>query len=170
VRYGGDHAERLAAPAAGTSNELFVTDSVVTDTVVGIVAAPSGSSGLKVTLDRVRVENSTTGISFQGTSTTGSVRGTVRDSLVAGCTTGISVSENGSGITTMMIDRTASVHNTTGIRASGSGATIRIGDSTVSENTSGLSNSSGKIESYRTNKVNGNTTDVSGTITPVAMK
>jgi hypothetical protein len=59
-----------------------------------------------------------------------------------------------------MIERSASVNNQFGIVASNAGATIRIGDSTVSGNTNtGLFNSGGAIVSYGTNKVNGNGTD-----------
>jgi hypothetical protein len=63
----------------------------------------------------------------------------------------------------VLVDRTASVNNTTGISAVGAGATIRIGDSTISGNTTGLALSTGAIRSYGTNKVDGNTTDGSPT-------
>jgi hypothetical protein len=69
-----------------------------------------------------------------------------------------------------MIDRTASVNNVTGIFVQGAGATVRIGDSTVSGNGTGLSTSSGGvINSYGTNKVHGNNSDGSPTGT-IALK
>jgi hypothetical protein len=52
------------------------------------------------------------------------------------------------------------VNNGTGVLSSGSGATVRIGDSTVTGNGTGLSTSnSGAIVSYITNEVDGNGAD-----------
>jgi len=147
-------------PASGTS-ELTVADSVIADTIgSGIDVRPTGSGSAQVVLDRVRVENnSQNGIGFAGTSTTGSVTATVRDSVSAGNgPLGIFAAEQGSGTTTVMIDRTASVNNgDTGIYASGAGATIQIGDSTVSGNGGAalFTVSDGVINSYQTNKVTG---------------
>jgi hypothetical protein len=150
------------APASGIS-KLHVADSVIADTSShGIFVVPTGSGGAKAALDRVRVENaSTTGIAVDGTTTTGSINATVRDSLSAGNgSSGIRADEGGggSGTTTVMVDRSASVNNVTGIRALGGvGARIRIGDSTVSGNFGGLAkDNGGVIDSYGTNKVNGN--------------
>ena len=60
-----------------------------------------------------------------------------------------------------MVDRSASVNNLAGIRAGTSaGATVRIGDSTVNGNGTGLDPvSGGAILSYGTNKVDGNDND-----------
>jgi hypothetical protein len=148
-------------PASGTS-ELHVADSVITDpSSRGIIVQPTGSGGAKVVIDRVRVENSSgRGIDFSGDGTSGSIEAAVRDSVVAGSNnTGIFATKSGSATTTVMIDRTASVNNGFGMLAAG-GATIRIGNSTVSGNSTGLSaQSGGTIASYGTNKVNGNGTE-----------
>jgi hypothetical protein len=66
------------------------------------------------------------------------------------------------------VDRSASVNNGNGIVANGAGATIRIGNSTVTGNINGLFANGGAIASYGTNKVNGNTAangDPTSTIT-----
>jgi hypothetical protein len=155
-------------PAAGNS-ELYVADTVIANSSSrGIRVDPSGSGSAAVVLDRVRVENapfSSFGMIFTGFSTTGSVKATVRDSVAAGnAIIGIVASESGSGSTTVMIDRSASVDNTTGIQATNAGALILIGDSTVTRNTTGLKPfSGGVINSYGTNKVNGNTSDGAAT-------
>ena len=162
------------APASGVK-ELTVADSVIADTSSrGIEVNPSGSGGAKVVLDRVRVENSgSVGIAFVGNFTTGSITATVRDSVSAGhVNASIFVLEFGAGggTTEVMVDRTASVNNGNGILASGAGATIRIGDSTVSGNATGLAPAGGGvIESYGTNKVNGNGNDGAPTST-IGMK
>ena len=157
-------------PASGTS-ELTVADSVIANSSSrGIRVDPTGSAGAKVVLDRVRVENapfSNFGIIITGVSTSGSITATVRDSVVAGngsAIIGIVASESGSGTTNVMIDRSASVDNTTGIQATNAGATIQIGDSMVTRNSTGLKPfSGGVINSYGTNKVDGNTSDGAAT-------
>jgi hypothetical protein len=161
------------APASGTS-DLYIADSVIANTESqGIEVGPTGSGSASVVLDRVRVENaSDDGIRFFGRGTTGSIAATMRDSVAAGNSgTGIRVSEGGSGTTTVMIDRTAAVNNEFGIIASGTGATVLLGDSTVTGNVTGLNFSNGGvIASYGTNKVNGNGTDGAPTGTVIAHK
>ena len=59
-----------------------------------------------------------------------------------------------------MIDRSASVNNgDAGVLASGAGTLVLIGHSTVTGNLYGLFKNSGVINSYGTNKVNGNGTE-----------
>ena len=150
------------APTSGTS-ELYVADSVIADSrEFGIFFNPQLSHGARAMLDRVRVENAAShGISISGGATTGAITATVRDSVSAGNGgTGIAAFESGSGTIAIMVHRSASVNNGFGIIASGAGATVRIGDSTVTGNGTGLlAQSSGVIVSYGTNKVNGNDTD-----------
>jgi hypothetical protein len=158
------------APAAG-NRELYVADSVVADaTAFGIFVVPTGSAGAKVMLDRVRVENASgNGMEFQGSSTTGAITATVRDSVTAGgSSAGIRALDDNSGTTNVMVDRSAAVNNFTGIFSFGAGATIRIGDSTVTGNGTGLS-AVNAILSYGTNKVDGNGSDGAPTST-IAMK
>jgi hypothetical protein len=148
-------------PDSGTS-ELYVTDTVIErSSSDGILVLPTGSASAGVVLDRVRVEHGAfSGIHLQGRGTTGSIKATVRDSVAAGnAGAGILANDDGSG-TTVMVDRSAFANNGSGVVADGPTATIRIGDSTVSGNTTGLSAlSGGVIASYGTNKVNGNGTD-----------
>jgi hypothetical protein len=149
-------------PNSGTG-ELYVADSVIADvSQIGIEVRPSGSAGAKATLDRVRVENASfNGIVFNGTDTTASLAGTVRDSVAAGNDgIGIYAIEGGAGTIEVMVVRSASVNNLTGIGAFGPDATVWIADTTVSGNGTGLNTtSSGVIVSYGTNKVNGNGTN-----------
>jgi hypothetical protein len=106
-----------------------------------------------------------------GNSTTGSIRATVRDSVMAGnAGMGVVVNEIARGTTTVMIDRSAMVNNGfEGIIADG-GAVSRIGDSKVTGNVTGLGTAgAGQIISYQTNKIDGNGTDGTPTGT-TAMK
>jgi hypothetical protein len=163
------------APVSGIS-KLIVADSLIADANVdGINVAPSGNGGARVVLDHTRVENSLgTGMLFSGDSTTGSIRATVRDSAATGngasFGSGIAATESGSGTVSLMIDRTAVVNSNTGVLAFGAGATIRIGDSTVTGSSTGLSSGSGGvIASYGTNQVDGNGADGAPTST-ISMK
>ena len=145
------------APATGTS-ELQVSDSVIASTALaGIHVNPSGTGGAKVLLNRVRVGGS--GVAFNGSGTTGSIKATVSHSVIAGSGgSGILAIGGGGGTTNVMLDHTVSTNNSTGIKAQGAGATIRIGDSTVAGNIIGLETSGGgTIASYGNNKVDGNT-------------
>lgn len=139
------------------TNELLISDSLITFTVgEGIVVSPAAGSSAKVAISRSRVQNAGShGILFD--STGGGINATVADSVSAG--------HLGSGITgiatpmaplNVMVDRTSSVNNSSaGIEANG--GFIRIGDSTVSGNNTGLVTlNGGTIASYGTNKVNGN--------------
>jgi hypothetical protein len=148
-------------PTSGIS-ELYVADSVIAGATNGIIVGPSASGGAKVMLDRVRVENSgNLGILFSGSNTTGLITATVRDSVVAGnAGVGIHAVDPGDGTTTVAVDRVTSVDNRIGIRSHGTGTTIRMGNSTVTGNDFGLVRfGDGVIESYATNKVNGNDND-----------
>ena len=71
-----------------------------------------------------------------------------------------------------MIDRSAAVNNGIGLFATGVGATVRIGNSTVIGNTQRglLVSNSGLIHSYGTNKLHGNGNDGDPTGEPIPMK
>jgi hypothetical protein len=162
------------APASGIP-EFYITDTTVSDThgtdTAGIDVRPTGSASITVVLDRVRVENSEFhSILFNGFGTTGVIAATVSDSVSAGYgQTGISAWDDASGGTRLMVERSAAVNGSgisTGIFATGAGATIWIGNSTVSGNATGLhAQVSAAIRSYGTNKVNGNATDGAPTST-----
>jgi hypothetical protein len=160
------------SPASGTS-ELSVADSTITDTTgTGFYIIPSGSGSAKLMIDRVRVSNpGSIAIYVYAGSTTGSINGTVRDSVAeGGGSSGVYVVDSGGETSTVMIDRSAFVNNAGyGAIAFGAAATIRIGDSVVTGNSTGLyAGAGGVVASYGTNKVNGNTID--GTPTSVPYK
>ena len=160
------------APASGTS-ELYVTDSVVADTIsVGIHVRPNSSGSARAWLDRVRVENGVNGIIFSGLETSGTVVGTVRDNASVGNSSrGIIATNSISAGVNVTVDRSAFINNGTGILVDNNAlAILRIGDSTVSGNAIGLATAGGGvIQSFGTNKILGNTTD-GVTPTPVALK
>ena len=154
-------------PATGIS-ELYIADTTIADILATDTASidvrPTGNAVLKAVIERVRVEHSGYhGILFNGFGTTGAIAATLSDSVVAGYgQTGISAWDDVSGGTKLMVERSAAVNGSgvsVGVFATGVGATIWIGNSTVSGNETGLHAQGAAIHSYATNKVNGNTTD-----------
>jgi hypothetical protein len=152
---------------SGTS-ELFVADSVISNSSGGgIFVFPSGSGRAKVTLDRIRVENNAfSGIRLDAGGST-AIEATVNESILAGNVEhGISASGDTIKVT---MNGSAAVNNDTGV-SSQNNAIVRIGDSTVTGNATGLAVAgNGKIASYGTNQINGNGTDGAPTST-IGMK
>ena len=133
---------------------------------IGTYVNSTGSAAAKVLLDRVSVENSLTGMLFSGTGTTGAIVATVRDSVASGNTNGIAGQDSGTGSTKVVIDRSASVNNSVvGIKASNTLTNIRVGDSTVAGNATGLSAVGSFLISFGTNKMYGNGSDGAFTAT-----
>jgi hypothetical protein len=148
-----------------TATGLFVSDTTIADIPFGIAVAPAGNGSAKVVLVRVQSErHGLDGFIFTySASGNGKITATVRDSAVSGASRfGIAAGKTGGGTQTIavMVDRAAVVNGGTGVLASGSGVTVRIGDSTVTGNTTGLSATlGGVIAAFPTNKLEGNGND-----------
>jgi hypothetical protein len=156
-------------PSNGSA-KLTVNDTVI-DNVGnanafsgGILLQPGNATIAKVSMTRVTVGNVFTGIDANA-GTGGSLSVSIRDSLVhASVNSGI-VAETAGAVSQMMISHTTSSNNgTNGIRTNGAAATLFIGDSVVTGNGTGLNNSAGTLFSYKTNQVDMNNTNTSGTI------
>jgi hypothetical protein len=152
-------------PGSGTS-ELYVADTTIADNGAshGIFVFPVGTGSAKVTLDRVRLENAAdgAGASFESGNASNPVTASMRDISASGNSGhGVRATASGGGSVSVMLDRVAAVNNPgNGVTALGAGAIIRIGDSTVAGNNAGLfAGDGGVIDSYGTNKVNGNSLD-----------
>ena len=152
----------------GGVSELYVADTLIANNGNGsngggINVKPSGSGSARVSLHRVRMENNVFGFKADGNGNTGGIAVTVYDSLAAGNSfSGFTATTVAGGApVALMIDRTASVNNgTTGVASGGTLATVRLGNSTITGNGTGLQAlSGGTLASYGNNHVNGNTSD-----------
>jgi hypothetical protein len=136
--------------------ELYISDTVISARHLGVFADVSDMAA-KIVIDRSQIVGPESGLKFWGG---GRITATVRDSIVSRSREGgIRVERNGP--TDVMIDHSAIVFNTEGIVADG-GANIilRIGDSVFMGNGDTLIADPGVvIESYGTNKVEGNSND-----------
>ena len=153
-------------PSGGS--ELYVADTVIANNGAGSVGGglliqPTGSGSAKVSIDRVRLENNVFGLKADGNGSTGGIQVALRDTVAAGNSfSGFTAITSGGGAKVdLALDHSASVHNgTTGVAAGGATATVRISNTTVTGNGTGLlAVNSGVIASYSNNQVDGNTTD-----------
>jgi hypothetical protein len=156
------------------SSGLFVSDAFIANNGKGvggngIYVSPSGSGIVGAVFNRVEAVSNGGGIQLDGHLSTGTVQGTVEDSVASNNTIGFFVQSNlGQALTSLTVIRSVSANNSTGIEADTSRATIRIGQSTVTGNVTGwLSFGDGILESYGDNYIHGNGGN-SGSLTPIS--
>ena len=144
--------------------KLLVSDSTIADngssgTAGGIIIKPAAGVEANVTIDRTRIENNLFGIIADG-SLGGTIRGVVRDSVVAdNANIGITAGSAGQNVL-LLIDNTTVSGSSYGLAAVGAGAGMAVGRSSVVYNTTGLFTATGGVlVSYKNNNVDGNGTD-----------
>jgi hypothetical protein len=141
---------------------FYMGDSIVTGTSLGIFAdVRSSGASAKIVLNRVQSFRNTYGMRFLGSAAANSLTATVRDSVFAHNSIGLSVAITGAGTGSVALDGVTLAHNSTyGVDAFGPG-TVRIGNSTVTNSGSkGLRASSGaSILQYPGNRIDGNADD-----------
>ena len=137
--------------------KLYVSDSVITDSGFGFGGAGIwvASSGpvISASVWRSTVDNNLIGMRVFGTPTLVNV--TAADSTFNGNSTGIQL-----GNATMMLHNVVVANNSIGISNVNPGGTLRIGNSVVTGNGTGLQTGFGAFfTSYKNNEIRGNTTD-----------
>jgi hypothetical protein len=154
--------------ATSGPSELYVSDSFITDnrvgsTGAGILIRPT-AAGVNAVLNHVHAENNVLGIKVDSTAGPGTVNLTVIDSVSAGNTNAdiAAFTTPGTGTANVMINRTSLSASSVGLRSDGATTTVRIGDSAIFGNVTGVvSANGGALQSYGNNQLNGNTTDCS---------
>jgi hypothetical protein len=147
--------------------ELYVTDTTITDNGAagngaGIQIAPTGAGTVRVALARVQIENSTAGIraDMSNTTGTGSVVSILETVMAGNTNAGLVAGTSGVPNVAVMLDRSSIVFNNVGVIANGSSTIVRMANSTITGNATGLSSGfSGQLLSYKTNNLVGNTTE-----------
>ena len=133
----------------------------------GIVIKPSGSASVTLNVDHSWIENNQVGVRADGSSTTGTIRGVVRDTLVSGSAfNGVTAVAGTSPAVVLLVDGSNVSGNKFGLVVNGANATVLANQTSVVGNTTGLlqNGGTGALISYSNNAVNGNiTTD--GTFT-----
>jgi hypothetical protein len=157
--------------ASNTLATLSISNSYFTDNGSnGVFVEPTGSGPTTAALAWVILSgNGGAGLDLAGGFGTGALSFAVTDSVAAnnGATGFAATSETGQSVTNLVLTRSTASGNGTGIAAIGVPATLRVAQSTVTENTVGYQISVGAILSYGDNyiDVNGSNTGTLGTAT-----
>jgi hypothetical protein len=128
----------------------------------GIYVFPASGGSANVSVNRTELKGNVNGIFVDaGSSGAGPVNLNVRDSLVTGSSNaGIAVASPSVPVTAVIDRTTVNSSLNTGVAASGAGAIVRVGNSTISGNVTGVAVFNGAtMRSYKNNQINANLTD-----------
>jgi hypothetical protein len=92
----------------------------------------------------------------------------VHNSRITKCNAAINIEPTGAVVADVNLIGTLIGFNEVGINSTGIGATVRLSNSSIFNNTMGVSNSTGKVISFGNNNIAGNTTD--GVITVLSQQ
>ncbi len=147
-----------------SSGSLFVKDTVVRNgRVYGIVVGPASGTAA-VSIDRCRVEFNDN-LGFAGVHIGAGAKATVRRSVSAGNQNGFEVSSDGAAAELNLEACMASNNANAGVASAGTSAVVRVSRCTVTGNAIGLYQLDGGVLLSRgNNTVEGNATDISGTV------
>ncbi len=136
-----------------------MSDTVLTNNGLGaagggVQVRPTGAATAVVQLTRVQANGNVFGVAADGSGGTGAINVHMFKSAANGNSqTGILATSGATAVNFMVADSSAS-YNTTGVAASGAGATLRVGGSSITGNSTGVSGASAL--SYLNNQLNGN--------------
>ena len=138
-------------------SSFSVLNTLVADNINGgLKLAPLGGSATAVFRRVEAYNNRSFGLLVSATSANGPVTATVADSVAAGSAVGFGASA-GSGPASLMVVRSVSAKNDTGLQAFGATATLRVTRSSITANGAGLGAvQGGSIVSYGDNNIDGN--------------
>jgi hypothetical protein len=144
------------------SNDLFVKDTIIRNNQTGIDLAPTSGTA-RASADQVRFEGNQDGLVVgQGG------KASVRNSVASGSSDAGFLASCSAGACELNIDNCLIANNATGVSANGLGGgvgTVRVSDSEVTDNTTGLlQQGGGLLLSSGSNTVEGNSSNTSGTI------
>lgn len=149
--------------APSGASDLYVTDTTVINNTgtngAGILVKPTGSGLVRATFNRVTVAQNAAGMTIDGSSSAGTIRATVRDSVIStNAATGLWANSPAGAATEVYFINASSVENgTVGIYANGANAAIALMGASIMGNNIGISSpGGGKILSYKNNAINFN--------------
>jgi hypothetical protein len=159
------------APASGAP-KLFVGDSIIdanggTTAGAAILVQPSGSGSVTAVLNGVQATNNIAGFRFDGSTTSGTITGIVRNSNVDSSARGGLNAVAGTASVNVLADSSSFTQNDRGVVVNGALANVRLTRSAVTANATGLTATGGTIASYGDNEIDNNVVDGSAP-TPIA--
>jgi len=150
---------------SSSATSVFLTDTVVSNSTTGIFARNSGTGIMFVSLQRTTLaQNTFYGLKVDGSAGSGTIVGTVSDSLIAGNGVGMSAVSGAGSTVGIRVYKSSIVNNvTTGALSDGSAGqpvAILFSDNLITGNSPGLSSvGGGLLLSYQNNNLDGNFPD-----------
>ncbi|QJR14824.1 hypothetical protein [Usitatibacter palustris] len=137
-RGGTGYGVRFAPPATGS--QLLITDTALNDNTVGVHVRPTGIGMTRATLRRVGLSNNGDGLVSEAAVNGTFVRVQLSEvSASSNDGSGVISRASGGGYSNVFVFRSQAVHNGTfGLLADGAAASLAIGSSLISDNTTGL--------------------------------
>ncbi|HEY0376199.1 MAG TPA: right-handed parallel beta-helix repeat-containing protein [Pyrinomonadaceae bacterium] len=135
--------------------KLFVTNTIIRNSGANaVVVFPSaGSTQITAVLDRVVIEGSTLSGVFAGPGS----RVTVKDSNITGNGNAGVQADASAGTTEVMVERSVVSHNQIGIYSGPGSPVVRLSETTVTDNVTGLQTAgSGTIDTFGNCRIAGN--------------
>jgi hypothetical protein len=167
--FGAVNGQGVSFKPSGSS-ELYITNTVIAEngsgaTGGGLLIQPTGAGGsARVVLTNVRFENNANDslrIDTTGNSSGVATSVTIDDSLFAGSTNGINViAPLGGTVIGVLMDNASVVNNSgSGIIANGANESIRVSNSVITGNATGLQVlNSGNLQTFNNNRLVSNPT------------
>ena len=153
------------APSAGTT-QLLVTNSQITanggagSNGAGIQIIPTSTASVNAVVDNVSLSGNLNGVRVFGSSTSGQIQVTVRNSTMSNSVVNGFVAVSALGLVEAMLENSAASFNGTGIRSDGGLVTVFLNGNVVTGNATGLAPVfGGNMLSFDNNAVAGNTSD-----------
>ena len=165
-RFNAASSQGISFQPSGASN-LYISDSTIGDngngaTGGGILIQPTSAGGAKVVMNNVRVENNANNalqVNTTGNTSASGVSITINDSIFAGSSGGVAViTAVGNAPVNMMLTNSMITQNSgIGLGVSGPSGTVRIGNTTITGNGTGVFIAGGStVTSFGTNRLFGN--------------
>ena len=148
-------------PARLDVSDSFIANNGNSVSTAGILIKPVSGGSANVSVSRTDLKSNVNGIFLDGTGGGGPVNLNVRDSLVTGSSNvGIVVVTNGPAVTALIERTTVTSSANVGVAVSGAAATVRIGNSTIYGNVTGVAAANGaNLRSFKNNQIRTNGTD-----------
>ncbi|HEY0080779.1 MAG TPA: right-handed parallel beta-helix repeat-containing protein [Pyrinomonadaceae bacterium] len=143
------------------TGELYVSDTIITNCTNTGISVATSAGVIFASVDNVQVQNCAVGVSGGSNS-----RITLTDSVVSRNITGSAIGVVANSGAEVLVSNTQISNNGTGVQAN-AGGTIRASDNVVTVNSTGFFNNGGTFRTFQNNRLDGNTTNVSGVLTNV---
>lgn len=161
--FGSGSARGISVDSTTSNVQLFVNNTTINNnTGGGIVVSPGGGLTASVTLKNVRLlNNGTSALALTTAGGSGALTAAIVDSQISGGgvagTSGIVAKALTSTATIVIKSSSIDGNPLFGINSNGVGATVRVGDTVITNNGTALNSAnSAKLESFGDNDVTGN--------------